>query len=105
MQTPRPPIADLKSLDLAIRELRQKTEFLEDQLDERFGYLQENYSSMVMKSVFPAMQQNTGIPATVLEVVFQNPRIRESFKRLTEQLFNRVSDGMDFLAEKMEKKS
>jgi hypothetical protein len=97
-------ITDLSSLDLEIARLSLQAKHMEKQLDERLGYLQDNYSSLVMKSVFPVLQPGGGISGTLLGVVLQNKRIRDSFTKLTEQLLSRVSDGLDFLSDKLEKK-
>jgi hypothetical protein len=104
MSASKSTINDLSSLDLEITRLSLQAKDLEKQLDERLGFLQDNYSSMVMKSVFPVLQPGGGVAGTLLGVVLQNKRIRDSFAKLTEQLLSRVSDGLDFLSDKMEKK-
>jgi hypothetical protein len=98
-------VSDLRSLNQAIYQLSNEARQLEKSLDKSLDYLQENYSSMIIKSVMPVVQSSGGITGGVLAVLFQNQRLKTSFGRLTDQLFNRVSDGLDYLSEKMEKKS
>ncbi|HTQ27958.1 MAG TPA: hypothetical protein VMI35_07515 [Puia sp.] len=94
----------LQDIEQEISRLQARTRSLENQLDERLQYLQENYSSLVMKSVFPGMRQQGGIPGSVLELVLGNERFRDSLGKLADRLFDKVSDGIDYLSEKLDRK-
>jgi hypothetical protein len=97
-------IGNLAELNHEIHRLQFKTRELEKKLDEKINYLQDNYSSMMMKSFIPAIIQKTGIVGSVVGLVFQNRRLQDSLSRLADQLFDKVSDGMEFIAEKLDKK-
>lgn len=97
-------INNLESLDREIIRLRSRTKELEKELDEKLDYLQDNYSSMMMKSFLPAIIQRGGIAGGILQFVFQNERLQDSVLKLAERLFNKVSDGVEFIVDKIDGK-
>jgi len=97
-------INNLESLDREIIRLRSRTKELEKELDEKLDYLQDNYSSMMMKSFLPAIIQRGGIAGGILQFVFQNERLQDSILKLAERLFNKVSDGVEFIVDKIDGK-
>ena len=97
-------INNLESLDKEISRLRSRTKELEQELDGKLDYLQDNYSSMAMKSFLPAIGQNGGIAGTLLQFVFQNDRLQDSLLKLAERVFNKVSDGVEFIVDKIDGK-
>ena len=89
-------------LDKEILRLRFQARVLEKKLDEKFDHLQDNYSSMIVKSFLPAITQKSGLAGSILQFVFQNSRLQDSLGKLAERLFNKVSDGVEFIAEKLD---
>jgi len=103
MENPRNRLTGLHSLNAEIHRLRRHRRALEHKIDERMEFLQGNYSSMVMKSVFPAIQGNSGVPSTIVELLTQNERIKGSVGRVANLVLNKLSDGLDFIADRFEK--
>jgi len=97
-------INNLKSLDKEIFRLLNRTKELEQELDGKLDYLQDNYSSMMMKSFLPAIGQKGGVAGTLLHFIFQNERLQDSLLKLAERLFNKVSDGVEFIVDKIDGK-
>jgi len=94
-------ITSLSSLDREIYRLQLHARALEEEIDGKFNHLQENYSSMMIKSMLPAIQRKTGIPSGVLQVLAQNQRLQDVFGTLAERLVDKVADGVEFLSEKL----
>jgi hypothetical protein len=97
-------INNLESLDREISKLRTRTKELEKELDGKLDFLQDNYSSMMMKSFLPAIGQKGGVAGSILQFVFQNERLQDSVLKLAERLFNKVSDGLEFIVNKIDGK-
>lgn len=97
-------IDSLELLDKKIFALKTRAKALEKQMDERLDYLQDNYSSMMMKSFIPAIGTKGGVAGSIIHLVLQNRRLQDSFGKLAEQLFNKVSDGVEFIVDKLDKK-
>ena len=97
-------INSLESLDREISRLRVRTKELEKDLDGKLDYLQDNYSSILMKSFLPVIIQKSGIAGGILQFVFQNERLQDSVLKLAERVFNRVSDGVEFVVDKLDGK-
>ena len=97
-------INSLESLDQEISRLRVRTKELENELDGKLDYLQDNYTSILMKSFLPAIIQKGGIAGGILQFVFQNERLQDSVLKLAERVFNKVSDGVEFVVDKLDGK-
>lgn len=97
-------IYNLESLDSEIRRLQSRTRALEKEIDQKMDHLQDNYSSMIMKSFLPAFGIKSGLIGTLLQVVLQNRRLQDSVGRLTDQVFDKISDAVEFVATKLEGK-
>jgi hypothetical protein len=95
---------DLRSLDREIRHLQRRRKALEKDLTERVGFLQEHYSSMMVKSVLPIIRDKTGVPLTIVELLTQNERFRGNIGRLADHLLDKISDGIEFISDKLDKK-
>jgi len=97
-------LGSLETLDREITRLRSRSKKLEGELDDQFTYLQNNYSSLLMKSVLPGIQLRTGIPSNFLELFLQNDRLRGALGRLLDRVFDKLSEVIEFVAEKLERK-
>jgi len=101
MKRPR-NINNLNALNKEIYRLQLHARMLEKKIDEKFDHFQNNYSSMIVKSFLPAIAQKSGIAGNLLQFVFQNQRLQDSISKLAERLFNKVSDGVEFIADKLD---
>ena len=97
-------INSLQSLDIEIYRLRSRAKVLEKDMDELLDYLQDNYSSMMVKSFLPVIVQKTGIAGSLLQLVFQNQRLLNSLSKLAGQLFDRIAEGVEFITDKLDSK-
>jgi hypothetical protein len=94
-------IIDLQSLDREIVRLKSRCKELEGQIDLSLGYLQENYTSMTLKTVLPYLIQKAGFAGSLAQIFLQNDRLRENLSKLTNYVFDRISDGLEYLADKI----
>ncbi|MBS1573832.1 MAG: hypothetical protein JST09_00895 [Bacteroidetes bacterium] len=103
-------INSIESIDNEILRLQSKAKELESRLDNSLDFLQDNYSSMIMNSVFskagsllPAGIKG-GIAGTILSFILGNEKLVEAFSRVTNHLVEKAADGIDKLADKIVKK-
>lgn len=103
-------INSIESIDNEILRLQSKAKELENRLDNSLDFLQDNYSSMIMNSVFskagtllPAGIKG-GIAGTILSFILGNEKLVEAFSRVTNHLVEKAADGIDKLADKIVKK-
>ena len=104
MQTYSKKVHNLQTLDLEINRLQQRSRQLEEKMDENLDYLQENYTSMVIGSFLPMIGRKTGLAGILLQFFLQNQRLRKKFSTLTDFLFNKAFEGLDFLLDKLSSK-
>jgi hypothetical protein len=104
MSTDIKKINSLSSLEKQIRRLKADAKRMEVQMDDNFSYLQENYLSLALNSVLPEKTTYKGIPATIISLFLEHERFRNTVIKLAEQLIDKASDGIDFIAEKLSKK-
>jgi deoxyadenosine/deoxycytidine kinase len=97
-------IDELQQLDREIRRLQQKARSLEQQIDDRLDYFQDNYRSLAIKSFLPAFLARTGLTGTVIELFLDNQKIRDSLNQILGKLFDKISDGIEFLTDTFGKK-
>jgi hypothetical protein len=95
---------NLQALEYEIRRLKTHSKALEKQFDDNISQIQENYIPMFLNSVLPKQYRFKGIPATVLSFFLDNERFRNTFIGLSEEVIDRISDGIDYLSEKLRKK-
>ncbi len=95
---------NLASLEKEIRRQKQRAKQLENQFDDNFSHLQENYLPMLMNSVLPEKTKYKGIPATIISLFLEHDRFRNTVIKLAEHLVDRASDGIDYLSEKLKPK-
>lgn len=100
-------IKNIESLNEEINRLQAKSKALEDDLNESLDYLQDNYSSLIMNSVFRGaggMNIKNSVAGTVAGLVLGNERIQSIISRLTTHLLDKTADGLEKLADKLVKK-
>ena len=94
-------IKDIQSLEREIQRLRREAKGMEKKFDDSFTYLQENYATLMMNSVLPEKGTFKSIPQSIIQLVLQHERLRNSLTQLTENLINKASDGIEFLLDKL----
>lgn len=97
-------INSLKSLEREIRRLKADSNRMEAQMDHNFSYLQENYLSLALNSILPDKTTYKGIPATIISLFLEHDRFRSTVIKLAEQLIDKASDGIGFIAERLARK-
>jgi len=103
MATKAKKFENLQSLDREIRRLKLKAKQMENDFDDNFDHLQENYLPMVLNSVLPEKIRYKGIPATIISLFLEHDRFRNTVIKLAEEVIDRVSDGVDYLSEKLKR--
>ena len=97
-------IYDTQSLDLEIRRLEEKAGKLGDKLDHNLEYLQDNYSSMIMGSLFKQNGIKSSFAGTFAGFFFGNEKLQEALANITSTLAERATDGIERLSEILSKK-
>ena len=100
-------IKDIASLDKEIRRMQAKAQALEGKLDESLDYLQDNYSSLIMNSVFQGagnMSVKGSVAGTVAGMLLANERMQAVLSKITTNLVDKAADGLEKLADKFAKK-
>lgn len=100
MPTRTKHIQTLDALDREIYRQRLKARGLEKKLDENFDYLQENYASMIQKSMFKSGLKET-IIGTILGAVVGNGRLQESLTRMASPLADKAAEWLEKLVHKV----
>jgi hypothetical protein len=95
---------NLRELENEIRRLKLHAKKMEGEFDDHYLHLQKNYLPMLLNSVLPEKTSYKGIPATIISLLLDNDRLRNTIIKLTEELIDRLSDGIDYLSEKMKRK-
>jgi hypothetical protein len=103
-------ITSIETIDREIARLQLKAKDIEGELDKSLDYLQDNYSSMIMNSVFSGAANGIsgglkgGVLSTILGFILGNEKLVEAFSRVTNHLVDKAADGIDKLADKIVKK-
>ncbi|MES1221680.1 MAG: hypothetical protein ABUT20_39640 [Bacteroidota bacterium] len=95
---------DLEALEKEIRRLKLQSRQMEKEFDDNLSHLQENYLPMVLNSILPKKIAYKGIPATVISLFLEHDRFRNTVIKLAEELIDRVTDGIDYLSDKLKRK-
>ena len=104
MSTATKKINSLASLEKQIRRLKADAKRMEAKMDDNFSYLQENYVSLALNSILPEKTTYRGVPATIISLFLEHERFRNTVIKLAEQLIDRVSEGIEFISEKLSRK-
>ena len=95
---------NIQALEKEIRKLKLRAKQMENEFDDNFSHLQENYLPMVLNSVLPKKTTYKGIPATVISLLLEHDRFRNTVIKLAEELIDKVTDGIDYVSEKLKRK-
>ncbi len=94
-------IQNLESLESEILRLQAYAKELEKSIDQKFDYLQDNYSSMAMRSIFSGVMQKAGPAGSLLGLLMENNRLLHAFGRLAELVFDKLADGIELATDKL----
>lgn len=95
----------LQLLDNEISRLKRRARQLEQQIDGRLDYFQDNFRTLAFKSILPGFLARTGITGTILDLLLGNREIRKSVNKLTGFLFDKISAVANLLTKKFGRKS
>jgi hypothetical protein len=95
-------IYNLQGLDYEIQQLQKKTRSLEKEIDQKLDHFQANYSSIFLKTLLPGLGINSSLLGTALQFIFRNKRFQNSVGKLTDQIFDKISDGVEFVTNKLD---
>ena len=91
-------------LEKEIKRLQLRTRQLEREIDSKLDYFQDNYRSMAIKSFLPSVLARAGIAGSIIDMFLENQKFREALNKVTSSLFDKVSDGVEYLTRKFSKK-
>jgi hypothetical protein len=94
-------IKNLDTLEKEIYRLQLKAKSLEEKFDDRLDHLRENYSSMLMNSLFRKNNTKETVTGAVAGSVLNNERLQNAFSRVADHLIDRAAEGIEGLVDKM----
>ena len=97
-------ISNTDSLDMEIRRLEEKAGKLEEKLDHNLEYLQDNYSSMIMGSLFKQDGMKSSFAGSLAGFFFGNEKLQDALSHIANTLAERATDGLEKLSEIFSKK-
>jgi len=92
-------------LDQEISRLKRRAKQLEQQIDGRLDYFQDNFGSLAVKSMLPGLLARAGLTGTILDLLMGNRQVRKSVNNLTGFLFDKISAGIKLLTKKFSGRS
>jgi hypothetical protein len=95
----------LQLLENEISRLKRRARQLEQQIDGRLDYFQDNFRTLAFKSILPAFIARAGITGTIIDLLMGNREIRKSANKLTRFLFDKISAAVNLLTKKFGRKS
>ncbi|MFI5152284.1 MAG: hypothetical protein ACHQET_03065 [Chitinophagales bacterium] len=96
---------ELQLLEKKIKDMQLHAKELERQIDEKLNYFHDNYRSLAIKSLLPAVLAKSGLTSTLLEVFLENKQLRNSVNKMADRLFNKISEAVEYLSRKFTSKS
>jgi len=97
-------INNTRSLDAEIRRLEEKSGKLEDKLDRNLEYLQDNYSSLIMGSLFRQDGIKNSVAGSLAGFFLGNEKLQDALSNIANTLAERATDGLEKLSEILSKK-
>src|SRR3974390_3231293 len=95
-------IKNLDTLEKEIYRLRLEAKSKEEKLEENLDYLQKNYASMIMNSIFNrAHSGKEKIKEKFFSSVWENEKIQEGINKIISHLADRASEGIENLVDKI----
>ena len=92
-------------LDNEINRLKRRAKQLEQQIDGRLDYFQDNFRALAFKSVLPGFLARAGITGSIINFLMGNREVRRNVNKLTDFLFDKISAVASLMTKKFSKKS
>jgi hypothetical protein len=100
-------ISNLNSLNREILKLETKANNIGQKLDNKFDYLQENYLTLIKKSIFRSNATGAagvGIVSAIVSSLIGNERLREALSKAASPLADKAAGWIENLITWMSKK-
>jgi hypothetical protein len=97
-------IKNTETLENEIRRLQAQAKVLEDKLDTNLDYLQNNYSSMIMGSLFNKEGIKNSFAGSIAGFFLGNEKLREAISNIVNTLAEKASAGIEKLSERLSKR-
>jgi len=94
-------IRDFDTLDRKIRKLKATAKALEQQWDENFDYLQDNYKTLVKNSIFKTPSASESMGGSIVQSFINNDRLRNSINRIIEHFAVKAAGWIDSFADRI----
>ena len=107
MRSSTKKIRNLNSLNNEILKLEAKADTIGQKLDDNFNYLQENYLTLIKKSIFKssaAGAAGAGIVGVIISSLMGNDRLREAFSKAASPLADKAAGWIEKLISLLGKK-
>jgi len=97
-------IKSLKSLDKEILRLETKANSIGQRIDNNFDYLQENYMTLIKKSIFKSGVTGAGIVSVIISSLIGHERLQDLLSRVASPLADKAAGWLENLLSRMGKK-
>jgi hypothetical protein len=97
-------IRNLNSLNNEILKLEAKANNIGEKLDNNFDYLQENYLTLIKKSVFKSGGAGLGIVSVIISSLIGHERLQEALFKVANPLADKAAGWIENLLSRMGKK-
>ncbi len=100
-------IRNLNSLNNEILRLEAKADSIGQKLDDNFNYLQENYLTLIRKSIFKSSATSAagvGIVGVIISSLLGNERLWEALSKVASPLADKAAGWIESLMSRMGKK-
>lgn len=91
-------IHNIDTLEREIYRLQLHSKNMEQRIDENFSYLQKNFSSMAMGSIFSKKSGKSEIKDQILGSIFSNEKLQGALGRVIDHLIDKIVEGAENLA-------
>lgn len=98
---PSKKIHDLDSLDREISRLRRQARTMEQQLDDSFDHLQDNFHSMAWNSLIRYKSNKQSWSAGVVQGILGQERVQRGLGRIINFLADLAAEGLDNLISRL----
>jgi len=107
MRSSTKKIRNLNSLNNEILKLEAKADSIGQKLNDNFNYLQENYLTLIKKSIFKsstASAAGVGIVSVIISSLMGNDRLRDALSKVASPLADKAAGWIEKLINLMGKK-
>ncbi len=94
-------IHSLQSLEKEIYKLQLKAKAIEQELDENFEHLQDNFHGMAWNSLIRYKRSSQSWSAGIVQGILSQERLQDALARLVSWLADKLSEGADSLLDRL----